>query len=153
MNVLQRSLRRFFAEGFAETRPDAFDPRLRGRTYSIPFEDVWQAALALAGGGVRGCAVMRANDRDGIIIGKAIRRFPPGVDDITISVILDVDGQTRVDARSVARNEGIDLGANARRVIRFFQQLDKLSAEHHRNRVGSSRKPARPDPDTAVAGD
>jgi hypothetical protein len=114
---------------------------------------VWQAALALAGGGVRGCAVMRANDRDGIIIGKATRRFPPGVDDITISVILDTDGQTRVDARSVARNEGIDLGANARRVIRFFQQLDKLSAEHYRNRVGPSRQPVRPGPDTAVAGD
>jgi hypothetical protein len=151
--MVQRSLRRFFSEGFAETRPDAFDPRLRGRTYSIPFEDVWQAALALTGGGVRGCVVMRANDRDGIIIGKATRRIPPGVDDFTVSVILDADGQTRVDARSVARNEGIDLGANARRVIRFFQQLDKLSAEHYRARVGAGTRPVHPGPDTAVAGD
>ncbi|MGH7503902.1 MAG: DUF1499 domain-containing protein [Longimicrobiales bacterium] len=153
MNLVQRGLRRFLAEGFAETRPDAFDPRLRGRTYSIPFEDVWQAALKLAGGGVRGCAVLRANDRDGIIIGKAIRRFPPGIDDFTVSVILDTNGQTRVDARSMARNEGIDLGANARRVIRFFQQLDRLATDYHRRRVGAPSKPLHTGPGTAVAGD
>ena len=36
------------------TEYDHWDPRLRGRTYSIPFEQVWQASLALAKGGKGG---------------------------------------------------------------------------------------------------
>jgi hypothetical protein len=40
--------------GFAATAPDSTDRRLRGRTYAVPFEHVWQAARSLAGGGLRG---------------------------------------------------------------------------------------------------
>jgi hypothetical protein len=153
VNLLPRGLRRALSEGYAETRPDAIDPRLRGRTYSIPFEDVWQAALSLANGGLPGCSVMRANDRDGIIIAKAKRLLPRGMDDFTISVILDVDAQTRVDARSAARDETMDWGANARRVIRFFQQLDRRVAENYRRRLGAEATFPRPAPRATLPAD
>ncbi|MCI0436271.1 MAG: DUF1499 domain-containing protein [Gemmatimonadetes bacterium] len=137
-------------EGFAETHADGSDPRLRGRTYSIPFEDVWQAALQLVTGGLKGCTVQRANDRDGIIIAEARRGFPRGIDDFTVSVTLDDQAQTRVDARSIARTEGRDWGANARRLIRFFEQLDARVAESYRRRLGQDASFPRPAPHAIV---
>jgi len=138
------------SDGFAETRRDARDPRLRGRTYSIPFEDVWQAALELVNEGLKGCSVQRANDRDGIIIGEARRRFTRGVDDFTVSVTLDDQAQTRVDVRSIARTEGRDWGANARRIVRFFEQLDARVAENYRRRLGQNARFPRPAPHATV---
>ena len=63
-----RRLRGALGDSVAQTDPTAPDPELRGRTYAVPFEDVWAAAIALANGGLRGCSLKRANDRDGIII-------------------------------------------------------------------------------------
>lgn len=150
--TISHRLRRALGDGAAETRPDASDPRFRGRTFAVPFEDVWQACLALARTELRGCSVRLANDRDGIIIAEAHTRVPPRIDDVTISVVLDQDAQTRVDMRSVSRDGSRDLGANARRVARFFELLDEKVAEFARRRAartagfasGGNAGPARP---------
>jgi uncharacterized protein (DUF1499 family) len=44
---------------------------------------------------------------------------------VEVRILLDADAQTRVDARSVSRVEKADLGANARRLVRFFDGLDR----------------------------
>ena len=135
-------VRKVLGDGAAETRPDASDPRLRGRTYSIPFERVWQASMAVLE--QLNCAVRLANDRDGIIIAKASAFFPRRVDDVTVSIVLDNDAQTRVDMRSITREGKSDLGGNSRRVARFFEMLDR--------RLGaSSRGAGRSAADSAVS--
>lgn len=126
--------RRVLGDGAAQTRADAEDPRFRGRTYSIPFEDVWQAALTILRG-LRGCSVRLANDRDGIIIAEASGTLPRRTDDITVSITLDKDAQTRVDMRSLSRAGKSDFGANARRIAKFFDQLDARMAELPRSRL------------------
>ena len=50
----------------AATEVDALDPALRGRTYAIPFETVWQAVVGLAGGGLRGWSIESADDQIGV---------------------------------------------------------------------------------------
>jgi len=112
----------------AQTNPASPDPDLRGRTWAIPFDDVWEAAVWLASGGLRGCTLRRANDRDGIIIAEARARFV-GVSDFTISVVLDADAQTRIDARSISREGKADLGTNARRIRTFFRMLEDRLAQ------------------------
>jgi hypothetical protein len=143
---LNDRVRRALGDGAAETRPDANDPRFRGRTYAIPFESVWQAALSIVRQDLRGCSVRLTNDRDGIIIAQAVSRLPRRIDDFTISIVLDRDAQTRVDMRSVTRDGGRDLGANARRIGKFFDLLDERMAELPRN-----RPPAHPSADAGGA--
>jgi hypothetical protein len=112
----------------AQTNPASSDPDLCGRTWAVPFEEVWEAAVRLMSGGLRGCTLLRANDRDGIIIAEARARFL-GVSDLTISIVLDADAQTRVDARSVSREGKADLGTNARRLRTFFRMLEDRLTE------------------------
>jgi hypothetical protein len=107
------------------TAPDHWDPRLRGRTYAIPFEQVWQASLALARGGLRRWKLIDSDDYEGIINAEAktlIWRFK---DDVVIRVYLDENAQTRVDVESRSRKGSADFGANARRVNRFLRALDR----------------------------
>jgi hypothetical protein len=109
----------------AFTTPSAEDPRMRGRTYAIPFEDVWQASLHLMDGGLRGWEVHEADDREGIIRGvggSLIDRFNSAV---TIRITLDFNAQTRVDALSASRTGRYDLGSNARKLRKFFRRLDR----------------------------
>jgi hypothetical protein len=121
----------------AATRPDHPDERLRGRTLAIPFEDVWQAALALADGGLRGWRLLHADDREGVIAAEAKGLIRRAIDDVEIRVALDSDAQTRIDAFSVARRGRHDFGANARRLRSFFQRLDKAVLAAHAARRGS----------------
>ena len=145
--TLSHRLQRALGNGAAETRPDSSDPRFRGRTYAIPFEDVWQSCLAIVKEDLRGCTVRLANDRDGIIIAEAHNRLPRRIDDVTISVVLDKDAQTRVDMRSITRDGGRDLGANSRRVARFFQLLDQRLPElAHRRAAGRQKSGPTPSP-------
>jgi len=123
---------------FAETAQAHEDPRLRGRTYAIPFEDVWNAAHALAGGGLRGWRVVSSNDQEGVIHAEAKLLFGDRLDDVTIRVGLDRDAQTRVDARAAARQGRTDWGRNARRLRRFFRALDRAVVEARRRRLGST---------------
>lgn len=112
----------------AETGRDARDPRLRGRTYAVPFERVWTGALKLARGGLRGWRLVEADDLQGVIRAEATTLFLRAVDDVTIHISLDADAQTRVDARSASRKDRRDLGRNARRLDRFFRRLDRILA-------------------------
>ncbi|MGD8276395.1 MAG: DUF1499 domain-containing protein [Gemmatimonadota bacterium] len=128
MSGVGRGLLGSLGESGAQTNPASPDPGLQGRTWAVPFDDVWEAAVGLASGGLRGCTLRRANDRDGIIIAEARARFV-GVSDFTISVVLDADAQTRVDARSISREGKADLGTNARRIRTFFRMLEDRLAE------------------------
>ncbi len=139
---LKKRLRRVMGDGIAETRPDARDPRFRGRTFAIPFEDVWQASLALLKE-LPGCKLRLSNDRDGIIIAQATIHFPRHVNDVTISIVLDADAQTRVDMRSVTRDGAVDMGSNAKRVLRFFELLDQRMAALKRRPLPTSATVAR----------
>lgn len=108
----------------AATDASSDDPRLRGRTYAIPFERVWQGALGLAQR-LRGWTVHSSDDIEGTIRAE-VRSFLGFTDDVVIHVTLDPDGQTRVELVSEARaGHGGDLGRNARRIGRFLRALDK----------------------------
>jgi hypothetical protein len=116
----------------AETSPAASDPRLRGRTYAIAFEEVWTAAVALASRGLPRVTLRGADDRSGRIEAEGTSRILGRIDDISIRVGLDENAQTRVDMHSVAREPKTDLGRNRRRVAAFFRGLDAaLDAAPH----------------------
>lgn len=117
---------RVFTRNSASTETGA--GRLRGRIYPIPFERVWRAALALAGGGLRGWRVLDADDLAGVIRAEATSLLFHRVADVEIRVGLDQDAQTRVDARSASRGRRGDLGASVRRLRRFLRRLDRALA-------------------------
>lgn len=109
----------------AFTSPDSDDPRLTGRTYAIPFEDVWQASTDLIGGGLRGWELLEEDDQEGILRGLARGRIERMTSAITVRITLDMDAQTRVDALSASRVGRADFGINARRLNRYFTALDE----------------------------
>lgn len=124
----------------AFTAPGAEDERLRGRTYAIPFEDVWQASLQLVDGGLKRWELLEYDDREGIIRGLAHGRLRRSTSAVTIRISLDLDAQTRVDALSASRVGRMDLGANARRLHRYFSRLDAAMVEVRSRRAGSVRQ-------------
>ena len=124
----------------AFTAPAAEDERLRGRTYAIPFEDVWQASLQLVDGGLKRWSLREFDDREGIIRGTARGRLGRFTSTVTIRISLDVDAQTRVDAMSASRVGRMDLGANTRRLHRFFAALDAAMTEAGSRRRGPVRQ-------------
>jgi len=107
------------------THPSHPDRLLRGRTYAIPFDTVWTAALHLADGGLARWTVIRADDGPGIIQAEVRPRFWGENGDALIRVGLDPDAQTRVDVVSSSRGSRSDLGTSRRRAIRFFRALDR----------------------------
>jgi uncharacterized protein (DUF1499 family) len=108
----------------AHTDPDSPDPRLRGREYAVPFAQVWDAALHLAGS-LRGWTVVEADSRSGEISAEARTLLWRFVDDVWVRVSLDEVGLTRVDLTSASRVGKADLGANARRIAHFLHALDR----------------------------
>ncbi len=110
----------------AVTDASAADPGLRGRTLPIPFERVWQAALALLHSRSR-WTITHEDDVEGVIRAEVVTPLRAR-DDFTLRVGLDADAQTRVDAISSSRRRRPDLGRNARRVRRFLRALDKALA-------------------------
>lgn len=142
---------RGLTKNFAETAPTHADERLRGRTYAIPFEDVWNAAHALAAGALPRWRIADANDEAGIIRAEALTLLRRKVDDVVIRISLDADGQTRVDGSAKAREGRGDWGRNARRLNRFFRTLDTAVVAQQRARVakrsaasGGTTTPAAP---------
>lgn len=132
---------RALTDNVAATRSGHEDARLRGRTYAIPFEDVWSAACALASGGLRGWRLVACDDDSGVIEAESKSTLRRRVDDVVIRICLDQDAQTRVDARSAARKGYGDGGRNARRLNRFFRRLDRAVVEASQARR-SAREPA-----------
>ena len=128
MSIFLRRIGHALSRNRADTEDDHWDPRLRGRTYHIPFEQVWQASLALASGGkggLRRWKVIQADDYEGVIDAEAKTFWLRFVDDVRINIYLDEDAQTRVDVVSKSRKGKADLGTNARRVARFLRALDR----------------------------
>jgi hypothetical protein len=108
----------------ARTAAEAVDPRLRGRTYPIPFDPVWRAATALLDGGLRRTKLRAADDIAGHIEADSftlLRRRPL---DVYVTVALDEDAQTRVDAAVAIGGSGPDFGASVRFIDGFFRRLD-----------------------------
>ena len=121
MNPILRGL----TTNSAETDPHATDRRLVGRTYAIPFDDVWSAVVALADGGLLGWSTVSANDQTGTIRAESKTLMLRFVDDVDIQVELDENAQTRVDVRSASRKGRGDLGRNRRTIGRLLRRLDK----------------------------
>lgn len=113
------------ARARAETSPTAPDPRLRGRTYAIPFERVWSTALAAIHGGLPRWRVLSSDDQKGIILAEARTAILRRDVDIHLHVRLDENGQTRVDARTALRGAHGDLGSTTRLIAHFFAELDR----------------------------
>ncbi len=121
---------RGWQENRAETDPASEDVRLTGRTYTIPFENVWQASLSLVDRGILGWTLSRSDDRKGIIAALAKTPVVKAETDIKIRVGLDRMGQTRVDVIAVSRKDRGDWGRTRRLIGRFLKHLDKkLGAE------------------------
>lgn len=136
---LLQALVRGLTRNVAFTSPRSTDPRLRGRTYAIPFEEVWQASMDLVGGGLERWEVLEVDDQEGIIRGVARGRVERFTSAITVRITLDADAQTRVDALSAARVGRADLGVNARRLQRFFTALDDRLEEVRGTGIGALR--------------
>jgi len=114
------------------------DSRLNGRTYAIPFEDVWQGALRIIGERKR-WTLASADDQEGIIVAnvKALHgRFDSTFE---IRVGLDDNAQTRVDASTGMPRAFADMGMNARRINGFFRMLDQAAAKEHERRTASKQ--------------
>ena len=112
----------------AATDANAEDPRLRGRTYAIPFDRVWNEAVSLASGGLRRWRVLNADDHEGVIQALATTSIFRSTASVTIRIVLDENAQTRVDARAENVSGRTDLGACARHIGRFFRALDAAVA-------------------------
>lgn len=108
----------------AETDPSSPDPRLRGRTYAIPFDRVWTETLEIADSS-RGWTILHADDLAGVLRCESRTFILRRVDDVFVRVSLDENAQTRVDVISRSRSTQHDLGANARRIRGFFKKLDR----------------------------
>lgn len=134
---LGKRLIRAVSTNVAQTAPDDPDPRLRGRTLAVPFDQVWQNARELAGK-LRGWHVLEANDHSGIIRAEASTLLFGRMGDVVITISLDEDAQTRVDLTATSRKTGGDFGTNARRIGKFLRHLDRALAERN-PRVKSSQ--------------
>lgn len=117
-----------FTNRFAHSSADSDDPGLAGRTYAIPFGIVWEAAVRLAAGGLRGWSVTGSDDTAGIIEARVQGLVPRLPAAIVIAISLDDDAQTRVDLSAEAQHRGGDIGVNARRIRRFCSALDRALA-------------------------
>lgn len=125
----------------AETDPAAADPRLRGRTYAIPFERVWQGAVDLADGGLPRWTLIRADDEEGVIEAECRSLVFRVVDDVRVEIGLDENGQTRVDLQAASRNERADLGRNCRRIGGFVRRLDACLGASPSQILDATRRP------------
>lgn len=123
----------------AFTSPSATDPRLTGRTYAIPFDQIWQASVELVGGDLKRWEITEADDQEGMIRGIAHGRTKRFTSAITVRITLDRDAQTRVDALAASRLGRADLGVNARRLDRYFTALDARIEEARGARIEAFR--------------
>ena len=109
----------------AETNPWSEDPRLIGRTYAIPFEEVWRTCMKFVAESGR-WRLLQADDLAGFIRVRCTTLIFRFEDILEIRVELDENALTRVDVRAGSKKRRADLGMNVRRVGRFFKKLDGL---------------------------
>jgi hypothetical protein len=110
------------------TDPVASDPRLRGRRYAIPFDQVWTAATRLVSGGLEGWGLTWQDDRAGVLEAKVPKRILRPATHVRVRVFLDADAQTCVQMAAGPVTGGRDLGASGRTIRGFFTALDDALA-------------------------
>ncbi|HSH75351.1 MAG TPA: hypothetical protein VLA09_06695 [Longimicrobiales bacterium] len=123
-----KGLLRGLTEKRAATDPGSTDWRLLGRTYAIPFDDVWSAATTLAAGALRGWSLLAADDQQGVIEASTRSRLTRREGEVRVQIGLDENAQTRVDAWSSSLGRSADLGRSRRTLGRFFEELDRTLA-------------------------
>lgn len=121
---------RALTQNVAQTHEKSEDPRLRGRTYVVPFAAVWDEIVAMIEGDPR-WTLIRADEGSGTIRAEARTRVFGLIDDVRLRVRLDSNALTRVDMRSSSRVGRGDLGTNARRIARFYRDLDRRLEVRH----------------------
>lgn len=133
---------RGLTEHSVETHPASEDPRLAGRTYAIPFEDVWQASWRLTGGGLPRWRMLKADDQTGVILAHAKALMLPIEVDMRVNIRLDENAQTRVDLSAVGRKQRGDLGFGRRAIGRFTSRLDRELNAQPKQILDPTRTPA-----------
>ncbi len=136
---LVRSVLRGLTRNVALTAPASPDPRLRGRTYAVPFEDTWQVASELMDGGLKRWELLDSDDREGVLRGVAGAPLARFISTVTVRITLDRDAQTRVDGLAASRTARADLGSNARKLHRFFTALDRGLEDRRGTPIASVR--------------
>jgi len=129
------------ARARAQTDPHSENPRLRGRTYAIPFDRVWSTALAAIHGGLRRWKVLSQDDQTGIILAEARTALLRRDVDIHVRIGLDDHGQTRVDVRTALRSAHGDLGSTSRLIGSFLDELDRRLGATPSQILDSTRPP------------
>ena len=138
MKGILRGLR----ESGAETDPRSLDARLVGRTYAIPFDAVWSAAMKLAGKDLRRWTLESSDDIAGLIEASSKTLLFGQQDAVRIEIGLDENAQTRVDMSSMSRSERPDLGRNRRAIGRFLKRLDKTLGARPEQILDATRRAA-----------
>ncbi len=100
-------------------------PIVRQRTYAIPFDDVWNAAVALVDGGMPRWSLEDSSDQAGFITGTSTTFALHHEDDIYVEIGLDTDAQTTVSLRILSRKKNRELSRNRRAITRFLKRLDQ----------------------------
>ncbi|MXW10451.1 MAG: DUF1499 domain-containing protein [Gammaproteobacteria bacterium] len=119
-------LKRALVATTSRTSADATDRRLVGRTYAIPFAQVWEAALDLVRGELPRWHARWWDEEEGVIHALTRGRLSRRASDVVIRVGLDEQAQTRVDLRSTSRSKGLgDFGSNTRLIGAFVAALDR----------------------------
>ena len=137
---------RGFTQNRAHTDPVSEDGRLRGRTYAIPFDEVWDKSVDVAQTRMRGWTVTVADDQLGVLKAESATLIWRFVDDVHISVGLDEDGQTRVDVTSASRVGRGDQGRNPRTIGQFLRKLDRALDVRSGQILDPTLTPARGEP-------
>lgn len=137
-NALSETLRRWLNENVADTRGRSGP---EGRLYAAPFAQVWDAILTQVAAR-RGWVLAHKDEELGIITVRCRTPVFRFIDDLTIWVALDENGQTRVDALSRSRVGKGDLGVNGRRIARILSTLDRALGPNARLRLDRARAEA-----------
>lgn len=122
--MITRAFIRALTENSAQTSEKAEDPRLSGRTYMVPFAKVWDEIIKMIES-KRRWTLLRADEGSGLIHAEAKKPVLRWVDDVRFKLKLDKNALTRVDMWSASRVGKGDLGINARRIGRFYRELDR----------------------------
>lgn len=104
----------------------AVDAALMGRTYAIPFDNVWQALVTLVSGRLRGWTIVFEDAHVGVIEAEVRNLVRPVPGKAVISMALDANAQTRVDIVVEASDETGDRKTNAHRLWRLVNALDRM---------------------------
>lgn len=126
----------------ARTDPSSPDLRLRGRTYAISFDRVWQAALEVTEARMGRWHVLHWDDQEGVIEVEATSLVLRVADRVVIDVGLDENAQTRVDMSVATPRPYSDLGRGRRLVRRFFRRLDATVGAGPAQILDVSRQPS-----------